>query len=246
VNYVVSHDGFTLLDLVSYNNRHNQANGEHNRDGHGHNLSYNCGIEGPTKKPVVNALRGRLQRTLLATTLLAQGTPMLCAGDELGHTQRGNNNPYCQDNETTWINWGHADADLIAFTARVLTLRREALPFANRWYNGLTDPLGLHDLAWLQPDGSPLQGLAWQDPSSHVMGCLIGQPGKAKAPLLLLINPERSDHPFILPAGVWQALLDTSHPLGLTAWHGQGEVPFMLPAHSLVVLAAAGASIKGL
>jgi len=246
VNYVVSHDGFTLHDLVSYNNRHNQANGEHNRDGHGHNLSYNCGVEGPTKKPVINALRGRLRRALLATTLLAQGTPMLCAGDELGHTQRGNNNPYCQDNETTWINWAHADADMIAFTARVITLRREALPFANHWYSGLTDPLGLHDLAWLQPDGSPLQGLAWQDPSSHVMGCLIGRPGGAKAPLLLLVNPEYSDHPFMLPAGVWQAVLDTSHPRGLATWHGQGEVPFTLSAHSLVVLAAAGASIKGL
>jgi len=246
VNYVVSHDGFTLHDLVSYNNRHNLANGEHNRDGHGHNLSYNCGVEGPTKKPVVNALRGRLQRALIATTLLAQGTPMLCAGDELSHTQRGNNNPYCQDNETTWINWAHADADLITFTARVIALRREAMPFANHWYSGLTDPLGLHDLAWLQPDGSPLQGLAWQDPSSHVMGCLIGRPGGAKAPLLLLVNPEYSDHPFMLPAGVWQAVLDTSHPHGLATWHGQGEVPFALKAHSLVVLAAAGASIKGL
>ncbi len=246
VNYVVSHDGFTLRDLVSYNKRHNQANGEHNRDGHGHNLSFNCGVEGPTANPVVNALRGRLQRALLATTLLAQGTPMLCAGDELGHTQRGNNNPYCQDNETTWIDWSQADTDLVVFTARVLTLRREAMPFGNHWYSGLTDPLGLHDLAWLQADGSPLQGLAWQDPTSQVVGCLIGQPGGAKAPLLLLVNPEHADHPFMLPAGVWQALLDSSHPRGLAVWHGQGEVPFTLPAHSLVLLAAAGASITGL
>ncbi len=246
VNYVVSHDGFTLRDLVSYNNRHNQANGENDRDGHGHNFSFNCGVEGPTASPLVNALRGRLQRALLATTLLAQGTPMLCAGDELGHTQRGNNNPYCQDNETTWINWAHADTDLVAFTARVLALRRQAMPFANHWYSGLTDPRGLHDLAWLLPDGNPLQGPAWQDPSSQVLGCLIGQPGGAKAPLLLLVNPEHADHPFMLPAGVWQALLATSHPRGLAAWHGQGEVLFTLPAHSLVVLAAAGASIKGL
>ena len=246
VNYVVSHDGFTLRDLVSYNNRHNHANGEHSRDGHGHNLSFNCGVEGPTTESLVNALRERLQRALLATTLLAQGTPMLCAGDELGHTQRGNNNPYCQDNETTWIDWAHANTDLVAFTARVLALRREAMPFANHWYSGLTDPLGLHDLAWLQADGSPLQGSSWQDPSSQVMGCLIGRPGDAKAPLLLLINPEHADHAFMLPAGVWQALLDTSHPRGLAAWHGQGEVPFTLPAHSLMVLAAAGASIKGL
>ena len=246
VNYVVSHDGFTLRDLVSYNQRHNQANGEDNRDGHGHNLSFNCGVEGPTDDDDVNRLRGRLQRALLATTLLAQGTPMLCAGDELGHSQRGNNNPYCQDNDTTWIDWAVADQDLIAFTSRVLTLRQQTLPFGNHWYSGLTDPLGLHDLAWLQADGSPLQGDAWRDPASHVMGCLIGKPGGAKAPLLLLINPEHADCPFMLPAGVWQALLDTSHPRGAASWHGQGEVPYTVLAHSMVLLAAAGVTVKGL
>jgi len=246
VNYVVSHDGFTLRDLVSYNQRHNQANGEDNRDGHGHNLSFNYGMEGPTDNEDVNRLRGRLQRALLATTLLAQGTPMLCAGDELGHSQRGNNNPYCQDNDVTWIDWAAADHDLIAFTSRVLTLRQQTMPFGNHWYSGLTDPLGLHDLAWLQADGSPLQGDAWRDPVSHVMGCLIGKPGGAKAPLLLLVNPEHADKPFMLPAGVWQALLDTDHPRGVARWHGQGEVPYMVQAHSLVLLAAAGVEIKGL
>ena len=245
VNYICSHDGFTLLDLLSYNHRQNLANGEANRDGHSHNLSYNCGEEGPSDSPLVNHLRGRLQRTLLATTLLAQGTPMLCAGDELGHTQGGNNNPYCQDNETTWIDWDKADQSLLTFTARVISLRRLAMPFDNHWYSGLTDPLGLHDLTWLQADGSALQGDAWQDQSSFVMGCLIGKPGGAKAPLLLLVNPETSDQPFMLPAGVWKALLDTTHPRGLANWHGQGEAPFPLAAHSLVVLAAAGADIKG-
>ena len=111
VNYVVSHDGFTLRDLVSYDMRHNEANGEDNRDGHGHNLSWNCGCEGPTGDPAVLALRARLQRALLATVLLSQGTPMLAAGDELGHSQGGNNNPYCQDNATTWIDWAAADTD---------------------------------------------------------------------------------------------------------------------------------------
>jgi glycogen debranching enzyme GlgX len=246
VNYVVSHDGFTLRDLVSYNQRHNQANGEDNRDGHGHNLSFNCGAEGPTDDEEVNRLRGRLQRALLATTLLAQGTPMLCAGDELGHSQCGNNNPYCQDNDVTWIDWAAADHDLIAFTTRVLSLRQQTMPFGNHWYSGLTDPLGLHDLAWLQADGSPLQGDAWRDPVSHVMGCLIGKPGGAKAPLLLLVNPEHADKPFMLPAGVWQALLDTDHPRGVARWHGQGEVPYTVKAHSLVLLAAAGVEIKGL
>ena len=249
VNYVVSHDGFTLRDLVSYNQRHNLANGENNRDGHGHNLSFNCGVEGPTDDEDVNWLRARMQRALLATTLLAQGTPMLCAGDELGHSQRGNNNPYCQDNEITWIDWAAADHDLVAFTARVLTLRQQTMPFGNHWYSGQADPgdaVGLPDLAWLQADGSPLQGDAWRDPTSHGMGCLIGKPGGAKTPLLLLINPEHADTPFMLPAGVWKALLDTSHPHGVAAWHGRGEVPYTVQAHSLVLLAAAGVTVTGL
>ena len=243
VNYVVSHDGFTLRDLVSYNERHNEANGEDNRDGHSHNLSNNSGTEGPSDDPQVNDLRGRLQRALLATTLLAQGTPMLCAGDELGHSQRGNNNPYCQDNEITWIDWLRLDDDLIDFTAWVLSLRRQLLPFGNHWYSGLTDTLGLHDLSWLHSSGEVLQGEAWQDNSERVLGCLIGQPGRARAPLLLLVNPDADDHDFMLPAGVWQAVLDTAHPRGLTRWQGQGEVLLRLGAHSLMLLVAAGTAI---
>jgi glycogen debranching enzyme GlgX len=243
VNYVVSHDGFTLRDLLSYNERHNEANGEDNRDGHGHNLSHNCGVEGPSDDPLVNALRGRLQRALLATTLLAQGTPMLCAGDEMGHSQRGNNNPYCQDNETTWIDWSQADEELIDFTAWALSLRRQLLPFGKHWYSGLTDSLGLHDLCWLQSKGQALQGQAWNDKGERVLGCLIGQPGRASAPLLLLVNPDTDDHDFMLPAGVWQAVLDSSHPRGVTRWQGQGETPYRLPAHGLVLLVAAGTSI---
>ncbi len=246
VNYVVSHDGFTLRDLLSFNERHNLANGENNRDGHGHSYNFNCGFEGASDDPQVQGLRARLQRALLATALLAQGTPMLCAGDELGHTQGGNNNPYCQDNPTTWIDWSTANDDLIAFTARVLSLRRQALPFGNHWYSGLTDPLGLHDLAWLQADGSALQGDAWRDPNSHAMGCLIGRPGLARAPLLLLVNAENTAKPFMLPAGVWQAFLDTTHPRGLARWYGQGEVAYPLPPHCLVLLAAAGASFRDL
>lgn len=243
VNYVVSHDGFTLRDLVSYNERHNHANGEANRDGHGHNLSNNCGEEGPSADPLINAKRARLQRVLLATTLLAQGTPMLCAGDEMGHTQQGNNNPYCQDNPITWIDWAHADADLIDFTAWVLSLRRQTLPFGNQWYSGLTDARGLHDLAWLQHDGEPLQGDAWRSTEDRVLGCLIGRPGRCRAPLLLLVNPEPVDVLFQLPAGVWRAVLDTSDPRGCARWQGQGEAPYRLPALSLALLAAAGADI---
>jgi len=241
VNYVVSHDGFTLRDLVTYTHRRNEANGENNRDGHGHNLGTNCGAEGPSDDPTVNARRARLQRALLAVTLLAQGTPMLCAGDEGGHSQRGNNNPYCQDNETTWIDWAAADPDLTEFTAAVIGLRRQLLPFANRWYSGLTDPLGLHDLFWLDPHGQPLADSAWHDTNARCFACLIGQPGRARAPLLLLINGDEEERAFMLPAGVWQALLDSSHPRGINFWHGQGEAPFQLKAQSIVLLAAAGA-----
>ena len=244
VNYVISHDGFTLRDLLSYSERHNLANLEDNRDGTDHNLSFNCGVEGPSDDTGVNRLRGRLQRAVLATTLLAQGTPMLCAGDELGHTQRGNNNPYCHDSAVTWIDWARADAELIAFTARVVALRRIARPFANRWYSGLTDPLGLHDLTWFTRSGEPLQGSAWTDPARRVLGCLIGEPGRAAAPLLLLVNADADDTTFMLPAGVWEVVLDSTHPTGLGSWHGQGEIELSLPAGSLMLLAAAGADIR--
>jgi len=244
VNFVVSHDGFTLRDLVSYNARYNLANGEDNRDGHAHNLSWNCGVEGPSADPAVTLLRERLQRALLACTLLAQGTPMLCAGSEVGHSQGGNNNPYCQDNATTWIDWSAGNEDLKAFVARTIDLRHRALPFGNQWYSGLPDALGLHDLAWLEPDGSPLQGVAWRDPVARALGCLIGRPGAATAPLLLLVNARAEPQPFELPAGVWMGLLDSAHPRGHSRWHGQGEVAVVAPAHSVQLFAAAGAGLR--
>jgi len=216
VNYVVSHDGFTLLDLLSYGQRRNLANGEDNRDGHGNNLSFNCGAEGPTIDPAVIALRGRLQRALLATTLLAQGTPMLCAGDEIGHTQSGNNNPYCQDNTTTWIDWAKADKELLTFTRRVIGLRHRLLPFANAWYSGIADADGVYDLSWWNADGSMLQGPGWQLTGNRALSCMIGKPGRSKCPLLLLVNNSASSELFALPRGQWQTLLDTSHPEGLT------------------------------
>jgi len=240
VNYVVSHDGFCLRDLVSYADKHNEANGEHNRDGHDHNHSANCGVEGPTDDARVNAQRGRLQRALLASTLLAQGTPMLAAGDELGRTQGGNNNPYCQDNPTTWLDWAGADADLLAFTTRLLALRRQALPLGARWYDGLTDRLGLHDLAWIRADGSELQGDEWRQADGRVFGCLIGRPGRAAAPLMLLINGDETTVPFVLPGGVWEAVFDSTDSRGQGTWHGQGGGTFALAGHGLVVLAAAG------
>ena len=236
VNYVAAHDGFTLRDLVSYNERHNEANGENNADGQRHNLSDNCGLEGPTDDPGINALRAQLQRALLATTLLAQGTPMLCAGDELGCSQCGNNNPYCQDNTTTWIDWAQADAALFAFTTRVLTLRRQTHPLGNHWYSGLPAANGLADLAWLRSSGDVMQDTDWQNTTDSVLGCLIGQPGRASAPLLLLVNPETKDRRFMLPPGQWDALLDTAQGPDGTAWRGSSS--YCLTAHSLVLLSA--------
>jgi glycogen operon protein len=236
VNYVVSHDGFTLADLVSYDMRHNEANLEGNRDGHAHNLSWNCGWEGPTADPVVTERRAHLQRALLATVLLAQGTPMLAAGDELGHTQAGNNNPYCQDNETTWIDWDHADTDLIAFTARVLALRKELQPLAPRWYTGLPDAHGRADLAWLRRTGESMTPEHWNNRMSRVLAAWIGVPGRSRAPLLLLLNGRDMDAQFRLPPGDWVALLDTTSADGSSAWR-RGDAPhFELAARSLVLL----------
>jgi glycogen operon protein len=144
----------------------------------------------------------------------------------------------------TWIDWSQADDDLIAFTALVLALRRIAQPFADRWYSGLTDPLGLHDLAWLTRSGEPLQAEAWRAAGDRVLGCLIGEPGRATAPLLLLVNAQPDDTHFLLPAGVWQVVLDSTQARGVGSWHGQGEVELPLPAGSLLLLAAAGANIS--
>ena len=236
VNYVVSHDGFTLRDLVSYNQRHNLANGEDNRDGQGENFNFNCGAEGPTPESSVNHLRARLQRALLATTLLSQGTPMLCAGDEIGHTQDGNNNPYCQDNPMTWINWQEMDTNLLAFTQHVIQIRRQLMPFANQWYSGTSDADGVYDLSWLNPNGSAMPSEAWQNRGVHALACLIGKPGRTKSPLLLLINACPDTRPFVLARGQWQVILDTSQPKGLMDRQGLGGSMFTVKAHSLILM----------
>jgi len=243
VNYVASHDGFTLRDLVSYNHRHNLANGEDNRDGHADNLSFNCGVEGETDDAAIRALRARLQRALLACTLLSQGTPMLCAGAESGQTQGGNNNPYNQDNDTSWLDWSASDTDLCAFTARLLALRRAAMPFGPDWYSGHQDPLGLCDLCWKRADGQTMNEADWHDAACHTLACLIGRPGRARAPMLLLVNAGPAPEPFRLPGGVWECLLDTRDARGIGHWHGQGDCDLTVAAHSLQLLAAAGAGV---
>jgi glycogen operon protein len=240
VNYIVSHDGFTLTDLVSYDLRHNEANGENNRDGHGHNLSWNCGWEGATTDPEVLQRRDRLKRALLATVLLAQGTPMLAAGDELGHTQQGNNNPYCQDNTITWIDWSRADQALIDFTSHVLALRRRLLPLDARWYTGLEDAQGHHDLAWLRRTGEPMTAEHWDNRMSRIFGAWISAPGRSDTPLLLLINGRDMNATFRLPPGAWLAELDTTQADGRSPWARRDEEHFIIAARSVVLLRDSG------
>ena len=247
VNFIVAHDGFTLRDLLTYERKRNLANGEENRDGQDANYGWNCGAEGDTADAVVLARRARLQRALLATLLLAQGTTMLCAGDELGHSQRGNNNAYCQDNTTTWIDWQAADESLIAFTAQVLTLRRELRPLPAHWASGEPDVEGAIELAWFDLDGRALDADAWRDPAARTLGARIGAAsggGPVPRPLLLLVNAERDTCRFALPAGAWVVRLDTAAMTNCGSPAHGGE-RLTLAAHSLVLLAAAGSTNAG-
>jgi isoamylase len=166
INFVIAHDGFTLRDLVSYNEKHNEANGEDNNDGESHNRSWNCGAEGPTDDPEINALRAQQQRNFLTTLLLSQGVPMICHGDELGRTQGGNNNGYCQDNEITWVNWAEADTELLEFAQKISALRAEHPIFRRRrFFNGRPvrqrGSAGVPDISWFRPDGSEMSDEDW-------------------------------------------------------------------------------------
>jgi isoamylase len=165
VNFVTAHDGFTLADLVSYNDKHNEANGEGNADGESHNRSWNCGAEGPTDDPEVLALRERQQRNFLATVLLSQGVPMVLGGDEMGRTQGGNNNAYCQDNEISWFDWERPDVALTAFTSRLIALRRQHPVFRRRRYfqGRPVHGKGCSDIAWFRPDGTEMGDEDWRD-----------------------------------------------------------------------------------
>jgi glycogen operon protein len=207
VNFITAHDGFTLRDLVSYAQRHNQANGEDNRDGHAHNLSTNNGIEGDTDQPAVLALRACQQRVLLATLLLSLGTPMLLAGDEIGHSQRGNNNAYCQDNATTWLNWAQADQALCTFVQKVLALRqRLVLLQSGQWWQTLASAQG-PAAHWRDAAGQPLSVAAWDYPRSQALALQLQGAGQS---VLLLLNPQPEPVTFTLPPAVWQLQLDTS------------------------------------
>lgn len=207
VNFLTAHDGFTLRDLCTYEQKHNLANGEDNRDGHGENLSSNCGVEGETADAGIRRKRQTLMRALLATLAFSQGTPMLLAGDEMGHTQGGNNNAYCQDNETTWLDWEAADPALVDYVSQLFALRAElpALRHAD-WHRQQAG--GEVDISWLRPDGKPMMQADWEradrEPSVAMM-ILLAAPSSPAA--LLLLNRGDDACSFRLPPGAWRCRL---------------------------------------
>jgi glycogen operon protein len=234
INFVTAHDGFTLHDLVSYNEKHNEANLEDNRDGSNNNLSWNCGVEGPTADPTVLALRERQSRNLLATLLLSQGVPMLVAGDEIARTQHGNNNAYCQDSPLSWVDWT-LDAPrraLLAFVQRLIRLRREHPVFRRRhFFQGRPLNGSAHkDIAWLKPDGTEMTPQEWEHDFARCLGVYLGGDALdeidargqqvADESYLLLFNAHHDHIPFVLPQlgeARWRLLLDTSRDAGLSA-----------------------------
>jgi glycogen operon protein len=177
INFLTAHDGFTLRDLVSYNEKHNEANGEDNRDGESHNRSWNCGVEGPTDDPQVNELRSRQQRNFITTLLLSQGIPMILGGDEFGRTQGGNNNAYCQDSEISWYDWNAVDESLLEFTRHLIQIHASHPVFRRRrWFQGR--PLhsrgaGVSDIAWFRPDGQEMSGDDWQQDFARSFGVFL-------------------------------------------------------------------------
>jgi len=218
INMICAHDGFTLADLTSYRLRHNEANGEHNRDGHGNNHSANGGVEGPTQDAAVLRKRRAWRRALLATLFLAQGTPQLLAGDELGNSQRGNNNAYCQDNQIGWVEWD-VHSELVSFVSALTALRRQYPAFRQpRWFQGHPFHEPGHpytpggDIVWLRPDGLAMSDEDWDDPWERSFAYVI-EVGEGRAPaterVMVLMHPAHTVLPFALPEGTWRVVLDS-------------------------------------
>ena len=228
INFITCHDGFTLRDLVSYNEKHNKANGENNRDGESHNLSWNCGEEGPTNNQHINSLRARQQRNFLATLLLSQGVPMLTAGDEMGRTQQGNNNAYCQDSELTWLDWDldKDNKELLKFVQQLIKLRKQHPSFRRRYFFQGHDivGVGVKDITWLRSTGGEMTDKEWHQSFARCLGLFLAgdamdeydERGEKISDdnIILLFNSHHEDIPFVLPEepslARWQVEIDTS------------------------------------
>ena len=223
INFLTAHDGFTLHDVVSFNDKHNDANGEDNRDGHGHNLSDNMGVEGPTDDPAINEARARRKRAMLATLFLSQGVPMLLAGDEIGNTQHGNNNAYAQDNEIGWVDWPNADERLADFVGRLAALRRAhpALRQPHFLHSRERESDGRLDLEWLRPDGSAMQQDDWSEADRHCACAVIrmaAQGDDSVDDTIFAVFNAGEAMDVTLPSGTdWQPILDTGHETGMPA-----------------------------
>lgn len=226
INFVTAHDGFTLHDLVSYNEKHNEANGENNNDGESHNRSWNCGAEGPTEDAAVVELRKKQKRNFLTSLFLSQGVPMIVAGDEIGRTQNGNNNAYCQDNEISWINWQEADLELLQFTQKIIELRKNHPVFRRRrWFQGQPiKGIGLHDIAWFVPEGSEMPDENWSHDFAKSLGVFLNGHGlRSVGPkgeqiiddnFYVIFNAHHEPLSFVLPpkqyGNKWIKVLDTA------------------------------------
>ena len=256
INFITCHDGFTLHDLVSYNEKHNDANGEQNQDGATDNDSWNGGAEGPTDDPAITALRWQQKRNLITTLLLSQGVPMLLAGDELSHTQQGNNNTYCQDNDLTWLPWELTDAQRAFgdFVRQVLDIRRSQPVFQRRQFFQGRPIYGqdVQDITWFDPSGQEMSADAWQTGYARCLGVelagdLIGDSDERGEPLwgdsiLLLMNAHYEAMPFTIPTRgggePWERLLDTADPSAAAMACPAGQ-PYTLQGRSMVVLRTA-------
>ncbi len=250
INFVTAHDGFTLRDLVSYNSKHNDANGEDNRDGSDNNNSWNCGVEGPATDGAVLALRARQQRNLLATLLLSQGVPMLLAGDEVGKSQKGNNNTYCQDTPLTWLDWSSpSDPDLHDFVVALTSLRHSCKAFAREsFFRGEMLSTGKRkDITWLRPDGEEMNEGDWFDGSRRAIGLLFGdeKPAPEDPCLLLFLNAHDYEIVLTLPERPprWELLLDTAgNPRGNVDEPIAMEATHALQSRSLVLFRSLSAT----
>jgi isoamylase len=235
INFVTAHDGFTLHDLVSYNERHNEANGENNADGTSNNLSWNCGVEGPTQDAAIKTLRQRQMRNMLATLVLSQGVPMLQAGDEFARTQKGNNNAYCQDNETSWVDWSlcSVNQDLVQFVRLLTKLRQQHAELRRETFlKGTASRTGVKDVSWLHMRGGEMSQNDWQDVNLRTLGVLLGNRNNTAHRLLLLLNAADEPVGFNVPAAgaglAWVCRFDTARE------HAEIRTLDFLKSYSLV------------